>query len=187
MKITKLIIIFSLFNTQVFAENSIPDWFIDDLKKNIGVWTTDNSAYKSENEPQDSYVMDWQWGIGKTSITGRLYGVVAGKNTEDYWHFRQYWDNQKQTAMLIQYGLSGIIGVGDLKLLNDGNVQAVQEFSTPNGQKWLTKHLTGNDGKILNTSSYNQDKKGNWVIDRSYIWGKQNNNQKKRADKINRP
>ena len=72
----------------VFSQNGeIPQWFLNDMESNIGVWITDNDTYVSENEPYTQYGMEWRWGIGKTSIIGRLFGVVDGKETmkEDKW------------------------------------------------------------------------------------------------------
>jgi hypothetical protein len=154
------------------TKKQIPAWFLSDLEKNIGTWTADNSAYKSENETQDKYEIQWQWGIGKTSITGTLYGYINGKKTVDYWHFRQYWDNASEKAMLVQYSNGGIQGIGEIKQLNDEQLETIQSFSNPSAQTWKTRHLSRNDGKAHYNSSWSQNTNGSWKQDREYIWHK---------------
>lgn len=150
----------------------IPQWFKDDLSKNIGIWKADNRAYKSDKENQDFYEMQWQLGIGKTSITGRLYGIINGKKSTDFWHFRQYWDNQSGKAMLVQYGNNGITGIGEILHLGEGHLEIIQTFSDPNAKTWQTRHTSSNDGKTHINVSYKQDNDGSWKQDRHYIWHK---------------
>lgn len=172
MKSSVIFVLCCLIGGSSFAQSSIPDWFIDDLRNSIGTWAADNGAYKSAEDPRDFYILKWEWGIGKTSIVGRLYGTVSGVETGDFWQFRQYWDTRRQSAVLVQYGHSGVVGVGDIEVLENGMSETIQEFSEPGGQRWLGKHVSDNDGSIQRTTSYQQDEQESWVEGRSYTWRK---------------
>jgi len=167
-----IILIATLTGINVETKPNVPKWFTEDLKKNVGFWEADNSQYKSDKEPQEKYILQWQWGVGNTSITGHLYGMINGKTTTDYWQFRQYWDNVNNKPMLVQYGGGGSIGLGELIMLKDGSIENIQEFSVPTGQKWYTKHIVSNDGKVSDTTSYDKNKQGKWIKNRHYIWHK---------------
>ena len=150
----------------------IPNWFLDDLAANIGIWTTDNSKYLSENETIDTYEMVWEWGIGNTSITGRLYGYKDGEQTSDFWEFRNYWDNIKGKATIIQFGNGGVIGEGYYAPLNDTQIESIQSFSLKNGQTWSVRHLLELNGNSLVTTSFDEDDTGKWIESRTYTWKK---------------
>ncbi|MBZ0326016.1 MAG: hypothetical protein K8F54_00290 [Altibacter sp.] len=154
-------------------ETGIAKWFSEDLKANIGRWEADNSPYVSEEEPYETYVMEWSWGIGKTSIIGRLFGVKDGQETGDFWEYRQYWDNVKQAGMLLQFGQGGVIGIGKIQPMKNGSMEAIQTFSMPNGTTWITKHDLSLDESSLQTTSYDKDTEGNWIEKRTYTWVKQ--------------
>jgi hypothetical protein len=151
---------------------TIPEWFFADMEAHIGRWETDNSKYQSANEPFDTYVIEWQWGIGKTSLTGRLFGVENGNNSPDFWHFRQYWDNLAQKAMVQQFGNGGVMGLGELRLTNDTQSELIQTFTTPSGAQWQGKHLNELNGNQFTTQSFQMGQDGGWQADRIYIWHK---------------
>ncbi len=152
---------------------TIPDWFFADMEAHIGRWETDNSKYQSDNERFDTYVVEWQWGIGKRSMTGRLFGLENGKESPDFWHFRQYWDNLEQKAVVQQFGQGGVIGTGELRYIDDTRSELIQTFSTPVGNQWLGKHLNELNGKEFSTQSMRMNQEGQWQADREYIWYKQ--------------
>ncbi len=182
----KIIIFLSVFLAiHVDDKPTIATWFLQDLEKNIGSWEADNSQYKSEDEPQEKYIMQWQWGIGKTSMTGRMYGIINGKETPNYWEFRHYWDNANNKAMLVQYGNAGVIGLGELILQKDGSIQTIQKFSVPSGRNWSTKHSITNDGKTSLTTSFDKNKQGQWIKNRSYLWHKVEQKEQKEQNEQN--
>ncbi|PKA83734.1 hypothetical protein ATE92_1900 [Ulvibacter sp. MAR_2010_11] len=82
------------------------------FKSDIGIWVAINATYTSAEEPYQSYGMEWTWGIGQASIIGRLYGIFDGKESGDFWQFRQYWDNVNNVGVLVQFGHNGITGIG---------------------------------------------------------------------------
>jgi len=152
---------------------TIPIWFVDNLKANIGKWQTDNGSYKSEAEPYDAYGMEWTWGIGQTSMTGKLYGIQDGKVIGDFWKFRQYWDNVKGEAAIQQFGYSGVIGLGTVKPTENDKMESIQTFSLPDGRNWIERHLSKLDDNELTTTSYEKNEEGNWKKKRSYTWKKE--------------
>ncbi|QNJ98327.1 hypothetical protein [Constantimarinum furrinae] len=170
--------LFNLFvccfvSVSVFSQSGeIPQWFLNDMESNIGVWITDNDTYVSENEPYTQYGMEWRWGIGKTSIIGRLFGVVDGKETGDFWQFRQYWDNIEGKAVLVQFGNGGVTGIGTLYPINENTMESIQTFSLPDGTNWMDRHISTLDGEILTTTSYKTGASEEWEENRTYYWKK---------------
>lgn len=165
-------ILFGSFSLSIAQENLLPQWFHDDMKDNIGIWLADNSDYKSSEEPYDYYQIEWQYGIGNTSIIGALYGVTNGEKSNPFWQFRQYWDGENQQAMVLQFGNFGTMGLGYLKPVSLGYLESVQTFSLPDGSKWKEKHLTKMNENVLNTQSF-EWKDDSWVKKRFYSWVKQ--------------
>lgn len=171
---TSSLLLFLLLNTALIAQSTdIPDWFLKDLEANVGTWMTDNSKYLSEEEPYDEYVIEWTWGIGKTSIIGKLFGVAEGKPSGEFWQFRQYWDNMAKKAMLVQYGFGGAMGVGPLHPLDANTIEVIQLFSSPDGSNYLTKHISEMRDNSLITTSYEKTDSDEWEVRRSYVWFKQ--------------
>ncbi|MEZ5472665.1 MAG: hypothetical protein R3E90_12915 [Marinicella sp.] len=141
---------------------TIPAWFFTEIQTHAGRWEADNSKYQSENEPYDTYVIEWQLGIGGTSLTGRLFALTDGKVSQDFWHYRQYWDNLKQQAVLEQFGLGGVIGSGPLHYINEHHSELIQTFTRPDGSQWQGKHINQLDGNQFTTQSLQMDTNGEW-------------------------
>lgn len=141
----------------------IPQWFLDDMKKNIGVWIMDNKKNISEKDKHTAYGLEYEWGIGKTSIIGTLYGIIDGKRTQDFWTFRHYWDNVNEKAIIIQYGLWGQIGIGNMLPNQHNQMEAVQTFSLPDGRTWDEKHIIEIHDNYFLSTQYNKDENGNWI------------------------
>lgn len=153
-------------------ELNIPQWFINDINENIGVWTADNSEFKSGEEPFDFYEIEWTWGIGKTSIVGKMYGITKGEKSENFWEFRQYWDGETQKAIVVQYGNSGVVGFGHISLQSRGYLELVQTFSLTNGTTWKEKHISKSENGKLTTQTF-EFKNNKWQKRRFYEWFKQ--------------
>ncbi|GAA4276205.1 hypothetical protein [Aquimarina mytili] len=170
MKIYITALVFLCISKISLAQQEIPDWFAKNMEESIGTWITDNSAYKNENEPFDQYGMDWQWGIGKKSITGTLYGIINGKKQGTFWEFRQYWDFGKNQGILVQYGGDGTIGIGPMIMNEDNQSELVQEFVSPNGKKNVHGHRSILKDGQLTTTSFDISEPKSWKKRRSYIW-----------------
>ena len=153
-------------------DSKIPAWFLEDLEKNIGTWIADNSDYKSENEPYDQYGLEWKYGIGNTSIIGRMFGVQDGKEIGPFWQFRQYWDLEAGEAVVLQFGWYGEIGAGTYRPLEDGSVEIIQEFVKADGQSRSVRHINKVEPDHFSSTAFEMED-GKWVQDRrTYIWRK---------------
>lgn len=167
-----LLFCFFISNATVAQDSKIPDWFLQNLEKSIGVWETSNEEYMSDQEIYDTYVLEWEWGIGETSIIGHMYGVTNGKEGDDIWEFRQYWDNEKQEAVVLQYGYNGVVGKGTLKPYDYGQLESMQTFSLPDGRTWKVRHVVFLKNDVQSTTSYNEGEDGTWKSDRGYLWNR---------------
>lgn len=176
MKIIKLyalvLLICSISSELISQEKQIPEWFLNDMESSIGVWIADNSQFISESEPYTHYGIEWSWGLGKTSLKGRLFGLIGGKEQGDFWEFRQYWDNLKQEAVVEQFGNGGMLGIGTLYLVDENTSESIQTFSTPDGTNWLDRHVTVSKGNEVITTSYRTGESQEWEANRTYIWKK---------------
>lgn len=153
------------------APQSAPQWFLDDnefLTRDGGRWIASNADYQNENEPMEAFVMEWEAGYAN-SITGRLYGLIDGEPTQDFWRFRQYWHPGKGKAVLEQFGIGGAFGIGSL-WPDDVSNKLLQTFYAPGGDAAEQGHKATNpDADTHVTTSY--DVVGDeWTERRSYTW-----------------
>jgi hypothetical protein len=148
-----------------------PQWYLDDIEfltKDGGRWVTSNAEYQSESEPMEAYAIEWKKGYAN-SMTGRLFGIVDGKETGDYWRFRQYWHAGEGKAVLEQFGFGGAMGVGVL-WREDDRTKTAQTFYPPQGAPTLQGHIAYNpDAETHVTESYNIVD-GEWRPNRTYTW-----------------
>lgn len=149
---------------------TIPDWYLNYLKSNIGTWIADNTKNVSEQDPYIAYGIAWEWGIGKTSITARLYGVLESGVEKDFWEFRQYWDNVNRKGVIVQYGNWGVVGIGDVKQTKDGIFETIQVFSLTDGRTWDVKHIIEIEDSQFTSTAYDKDESGNWVNPKGWTW-----------------
>jgi hypothetical protein len=168
------IVLFLIVTTVTSSQTKeIPTWFLDDLSTNIGTWITSNSKYTSEAEAFTHYAIEWSWGVGKTSIVGKLYGLTGGVESDTFWEFRQFWDNENERAALHQYGHNGVNGIGAIRPFEDDKMESVQVFSLPDGRTWLERHITSFSGSNMTTTSFQKDDAGVWKEKRTYVWKKE--------------
>ena len=161
---------FSFFMSRESDEKAIPKWFFTQMQCTLGNWVADDQPFQSEGEPFDAYGKEWKWGIGKTSIVGRIYGIRNGMDVATFWELRQYWDNVKQEAVLIQFGRQGVEGVGTSWQTAEGVTESRQLFSKPDGTEWQEKHIVQwHDGEMT-TTSLAMDSEGLWKEIRTYHW-----------------
>lgn len=168
-----ILTLFSFIHLQS-QDGPIPQSYLDDLSYEIGTWIGDNSSYQSEHEKFDSYVIEWSWGIGKKSITGKLYGMSNGKPSTPFWEFRKYWNAKENKAIVMQFGQDGTLGIGPVESSDDQMHEMKQVFVTPKGKEYHIGHKTQIvDSTTQIGSSYLIDENGNWSLDRTYKWIKQ--------------
>ncbi len=148
--------------------NLLKSWEI--LTGNSGIWTTDNSKYKSQNEPYDQYQLHWKFDEGKNSLTGKLYGIQEGKEKVEFWHFNTFWDAVKGKAIVFQISPNGSFGLAESEMLSDSLEQSLGVFHYSNGQSESSKHQSITKPAAHSTTSFVMDKEGNWVPNRTYKW-----------------
>lgn len=174
MKVFILNILFSIscfsINAQVkFNYSNALTYF----ESQVGTWKADNSTYKNENEPMTSYVIEWKFGELKNSVYGKLYGLIDSINVGTFWEFHQYWNPNTSSVAFIQIGGDGSIGNGTLTQLNNSEYELIQLFTNTKNETRYEKHsyLKPNANTEI-TSSFEQDKAGNWIKKRTYTWVK---------------
>lgn len=174
-----MILLMSLIalNSNAQVTESVPPWFKQNMEQSIGVWIADNGTYKSKDEPFESYVMEWQWGVGKASIVGKLYALMDGQKTGNFWEFRQYWDLENKQGIVVQYGSNGVIGSGPMTLDSDEGTTLDQWFVNPDGSKVRHGHRSKLEENSLVTTSFDIDASGKWTKRRSYTWRKTQQHQ----------
>lgn len=150
-----------------------PPWFqahLEELMAEGGLSIADNGAYRSPNEPAEAYGVQWQWGVGRQSLVGRLFSLVDGKETGDIWQMRTFWHPTKAKAMAVQYGGDGTFVEGWLAPFEEGGVQVEQVLHFPDGSQQKVRHENSAliDGEH-ESRSFRWGKES-WVPNRHYAW-----------------
>lgn len=170
-----------LFNQISFGQQktNVPKWFTQNMEESIGVWITDNAAYKNEKEPITSFAMEWTWGIGKQSIHGTLYGYINNKKVGPFWEFKQYWDTKKGMGIVMQQGPDGTLGIGQIINEGKGKTKMIQIFTNPEGKSRTLGHKSIMTSSALVTESFDIDAAQKWSKRRKYSWVKQSSKERK--------
>ncbi|MCB0547911.1 MAG: hypothetical protein KDD19_10020 [Phaeodactylibacter sp.] len=150
----------------------IPQWLLDNWAtrtQDRGTWITDNSAYKSDDEPFDAYGLQWEYGLGKKHLKGRLYCIREGKDAGAVWQFLEFWDPAAAEARIVQIGSDGTLGQGRIWRLDDGSVKEQQTFTSPGGGSFESGHHIWMGNGENHTQSFSI-KDGEWIRRRYYIW-----------------
>ena len=154
------------------AAHHIPNWLLDGWAartQDTGTWITDNSAYKSDNETFDAYGLQWEYGLGKKHLKGRLYCIRDGQDIGSVWQFLEFWDPAAGEARIIQIGSDGMVGQGRIWRLDDGSIKEQQTFTSPDGGAFDSGHHSWmEDGKYHTQSFSIEDEQ--WGKQRYYIW-----------------
>lgn len=147
-----------------------PAWFIEHMTGRVegGRWVTDN-PYRSDEEPYESYGMEWVWGLGKQSMIGRLFGYQDGEETVDFWQFRVFWHPGEDEASIYQWGHGGVVGIGTISAVENGT-RSEQTFHSPDGTTSRTGHESIESATEMDTRSFNISEDGEWTPRRHYIW-----------------
>ncbi len=158
----------------VLAKSTPAEWFVEHnefLIQRGGRWITDNSAYMSENEPADAYGLEWKPGLGRKTVTGRLFGLKDGKEIGTFWEFRIVWHPGEGRAYVHQFGSDGTYGVGTVEHVAEGKVRITQDFFNPDGTRFEVGHdSTQGPGEWIHDQSYDIAEDGTWMERRTYDW-----------------
>lgn len=153
------------------AAEPMPRWLHDHmaaLTAGTATWVTDNSKFKSADEPFDAYATSWSWGLGRQSLKGRLYGIKDGKEAGTFWEFRLYWQPSEKKAVMLQFG-NGAVGEGTMWEVGPDSTESDQTFSWPDGSQTRLRHLSRLTGGEHLTASF--DWSGTeWQPRRTYLW-----------------
>lgn len=149
-----------------------PAWFLEEintLSAGTGRWVADNSGYKSEDEPYDSYVTEWVAGFAGSTLRGRLFGIADGVESGDFWEFRLFWHPAQRRVVMQQFGGGGTFGTGTMWRVDDRN-KMKQTFFGVDGSSRLVGHISYfRDARAQVTDSFDID--GDvWTPRRSYTW-----------------
>jgi hypothetical protein len=162
--------------TEIVNQTAMPKWLTDHfafMTEGTGRWITDNSKFKSENEPFDEYGTQWTWGVGKQSIKGRLFALKGKKEVAEFWEYRVFWHPQEKRAVFEQFGAGGVFGTGEMRVVetSDGKSENNVEltFYAPNSTSWKDLHKLFEKPGEHTTISFGF-KDGKWKGQRTYIW-----------------
>lgn len=148
-----IVTILLVFSLSLFPQESNFENFLRDCQIEVGTWIADNAEYKSDNEPYDAYGMEWKWGVGQKSLTGRLYAIKDGKDIGSLFQFRRYWDathmdeKEVNTDTLIEQ-MKFMVGKWKA-IAADSSFSSVLEYQYSPEKKLLmaTNHLYGKNGQ----------------------------------------
>ncbi len=173
IKRTLPLLIASLLSSGAFSQESMPDWFLQEMQNDIGTWIADNADYKNEQERYETYQLTWDWSIKGQCLKGTLYGVHQGKKSPVFWEFRKFWDSQEGKPTVLQMGLNGTYGVGHTQKINEKETRLSQVFHAPNGLQYQEGHITTTQSDTLYIgTSYSISPDDQWEQRRTYTWVK---------------
>lgn len=149
-----------------------PQWYLDNvdaLTRDGGRWVASNADYQSADEPMSAFVLEWKKDYAN-SATGRLFGIIDGKETGDFWRFRQFWSPAEGEARLVQFGYGGSFGIGALVIEADGAERLEQVFYDPDGAVRREGHLTRSPDADTQVAQSFDIVDGEWLPRRRYVW-----------------
>lgn len=159
----------SFGSTAQIPDQVLRHWEV--LTANGGTWIADNSAYINDTEKADAYGITWTYGLGKTSVTGRLFGIKDGKEFGTFWEFRVFYHPEQKKLMYHQYGWGAGLGIAEMKLIDDTRSEDVVALMYPDGTSSKVKHENDTRSDIQYAQSY-EWKDGEWKKQRYYEWKK---------------
>lgn len=150
-----------------------PRWFethMEFMTRGGGRFITSNAPYHSDAEPLDQYGLEWSYGLGRKSLTGRLFGLADGKERATFWEFRTFWDPASKQVRVLQFGADGTVGEGWLaESETEGVLASEQVFTSPEGGARRVRHESRDDVDAHATKSFKRAGDA-WVADRDYTW-----------------
>ncbi len=148
----------------------IPDWVLANWEKLVGTWVADNEAYKNAEDTMDAYGIEWEWGLGKKSLVGRLYGIRDGLEAGTFWEFREFWHPGENRLIATQFGSDGTYGAGPHERKAEGATEMLQTFCPATGAPFRVGHRSKLEGDVHTTQSFDVSEDGLWKDRRTYVW-----------------
>lgn len=148
-----------------------PSWLTEEmtlLAAGEGRWRADNTPHKSPTEPFEAYGLRWEWGPGRSSVRGRLFGYRDGREMPPLFEYRLYWDPLASEARLLQWGRGGAYGEGTMTRTDTGEIR-IDQVLWDGARKTSVRHIeVMNDGE-----RHSRDFKqagDQWIPNRTYVW-----------------
>ncbi len=142
------------------------------MSRDGGVWVAPNPANEGDPSQPDAFGMHWRAANEGYGLIGRLYGIEDGRETAEFWTYREFWHPGERRAILQQWGGAGVYGVGETGA-DTRHAQLEQTFWLADGRSWRDGHRTVEDGDTYVTHQFNIDAQGNWTPNGSYTWRRQ--------------
>ncbi|MEZ5283916.1 MAG: hypothetical protein R2712_03720 [Vicinamibacterales bacterium] len=152
----------------------VPPFVLAHWERLIGTWIADNTAFKDASDPNEAFGIEWEWGLGRKSLKGRLYGIAKGAEIRTYWDLHEYWHPGEGTLIATQHAANGTFGSGPQELQRDGSSEMVQTFWDPVARTTTrVGHRARLEGDTHTTISFEIDASGTWTPRRTYVWKRQ--------------
>jgi hypothetical protein len=155
------------------APRQLPTWAQQDWEywtHGSGRWVADNKAYRSENEPFDTYGMEWEWGLGKKTLRGRLFALKGGEEVRTLWQFLSYWHPGEERLVVNQWGGDGTFGTGTQRRTDENATESLERFFAPDGGSFRAGHRTRKLTGEAHVQSYDIAADDVWEERRAYVW-----------------
>ncbi len=135
-----------------------------------GVWRTPNPAAATDPAQPDAFGMEWRAVNDGRGLIGRLYGIEAGRETSEFWTFREFFHPGERRVLVHQWGGPGAYGFGETTNLGEDRFQLDQTFWLPDGRSWREGHRTHEQGDAYVTDVFDIGADGQWVARNSNTW-----------------
>lgn len=158
------------------AAGAPPAWWtahVEFMSRDGGVWLTPNPAGENDPNVPDAFGMDWRAVNNGYGLVGRLYGVEAGRETTEFWTFREFWHPGERRAVLQQWGGPGVYGVGETTSPAPNRGEIDQTFWLPDGRRWREGHRNQENGDVYVTEAFDITADGQWTLTNTNTWRRQ--------------
>lgn len=155
------------------AQTGPPEWWaahVDFMSRDGGAWITPNPDAANDPAAPDAYGMEWRAVNEGRGLVGRLYGVEDGRETTEFWTFREFWHPGERRVIVQQWGGAGLYGAGETTSLAPDRGQLDQTFWLPDGRSWREGHRTHQQGDIYLTEVFDITADGEWRLRNSNAW-----------------
>ena len=150
-----------------------PDWWpahVAFMTRGDAAWETPNPAAASDPSVPDAYGMQWTAVNDGTGLTGRLYGVKDGRETDEFWAFREFLHPGRGVVVIEQWGGSGLYGRGETIATDPDRGETDQTFWLPDGRSWREGHRAHEDGDLYHTDVFDIGADGVWTRRDANTW-----------------
>lgn len=158
---------------QPAATAAPPAWWaahVGFMTEGGGVWRTPNPAAASDPAQPDAFQMEWRVVNDGRGLIGRLYGIEAGRETTEFWTFREFFHPGERRIILQQWGGPGVYGFGETSHIGADRFQLDQTFWLPDGRSWREGHRTEERGDVYVTDVFDIGADGQWTPHNSNTW-----------------